>query len=359
MATVLRQTSLIAWDECSMAHKKSFEALDRTMRDFTGIDLPMGKKLLLLTGDFRQILPVIPRSTPADEINACVKASYLWKHVKIIKIKTNMRVYLKKDSTALEFSQQLLNIGDGKYPIDQQTKEMQFPNNFCQMEPSLKDVIKKVFPDITNNYKNHDWLYERAILAPKNEDVNKINNHILLSLPGEVTKYRSIDTVTDDNQSVNYPIEFLNSLEPPGMPPHILKLKIGALLMIIRNLDPPRLCNGTRVVIRKLSQNLIEAMIINGKYKGETVLIPRIPIFSNDISFEFKRLQFPVRAAFAVTINKSQGQTLKVVGLNLTNQCFSHGQLYVACSRVGTPKNLIVYAPNGKTKNIVYPLALE
>lgn len=143
------------------------------------------------------------------------------------------------------------------------------------------------------------------------------------------------------------------------MPPHILKLKVNALLMIIRNINPPKLCNGTRVVIKNLTPNLIEATIINGKYKGENVLIPRIPMITTDPSIEFKRLQFPVRVAFAITINKAQGQTLKVAGLSLETPCFSHGQLYFACSRVGTPKNLIIYTPNGKTHNIVYPLALK
>ncbi|GFX51010.1 ATP-dependent DNA helicase [Trichonephila clavipes] len=75
--------------------------------------------------------------------------------------------------------------------------------------------------------------------------------------------------------------------------------------------------------------------------------------------FEFKRLQFPVRLAFAMTINKAQGQSLQVCGLNLENPCFSHGQLYVACSRVGKPSDLFDYAPDGKTRNIVYPTALQ
>lgn len=105
--------------------------------------------------------------------------------------------------------------------------------------------------------------------------------------------------------------------------------------------------------------NLIEATIINEKQKGEKVLIPRIPMINNDMTFEFKRLQFPVRLAFAMTINKAQGQTLKVAGLDLEKPCFSHGQLYVACSRVGSPKNLYIYTPEDTTKNIVYPLALN
>ena len=76
------------------------------------------------------------------------------------------------------------------------------------------------------------------------------------------------------------------------------------------------------------------------------------------MSFTLKRLQFPVRLSFAMTINKSQGQTLKIAGLDLTLPCFSHGQLYVGCSRVGSPQNLFILAPNGKTRNIVYPEAL-
>ncbi|UYV73021.1 hypothetical protein LAZ67_10001581 [Cordylochernes scorpioides] len=99
--------------------------------------------------------------------------------------------------------------------------------------------------------------------------------------------------------------------------------------------------------------NIIEATILNGKYQGEHVLLPRIPMIPTDTPFEFKRLQFPVRLAFAMTINKAQGQSLQVCGLNLINPCFSHGQLYVGCSRVGKPSNLFVLAPNRKTKNVI------
>lgn len=78
-----------------------------------------------------------------------------------------------------------------------------------------------------------------------------------------------------------------------------------------------------------------------------------------DMPFEFKRIQFPIRLAFTMTINKSQGQSLSVCGLNLENACFSHGQLYVACSRVGKPSALFVLAPDNKTKNVVYHKVLH
>nr|XP_015916711.2 uncharacterized protein LOC107446549 [Parasteatoda tepidariorum] len=108
--------------------------------------------------------------------------------------------------------------------------------------------------------------------------------------------------------------------------------------MLLRNLDPPALCNGTRLIVKKLMSYVIEAVIITGHSTGNSVLIPRIPIISSDIPFQFKRLQFPVRLSFAMSINKSQRQSLKVVGLDLQKPCFSHGQLYVGCSRVGGTK---------------------
>lgn len=98
MATVLTTCKMIIWDECTMAHKKALEALDRTLRDFKENEQLMGGTLILLAGDFRQTLPVIPRSTPADELNACLKASQYWRNVKKIKLSTkNMRVNLLQD----------------------------------------------------------------------------------------------------------------------------------------------------------------------------------------------------------------------------------------------------------------------
>ncbi|KIH43492.1 hypothetical protein ANCDUO_26501 [Ancylostoma duodenale] len=128
--------------------------------------------------------------------------------------------------------------------------------------------------------------------------------------------------------------------------------------MLLRNMDPPKLCNGTRLCVKNLMPNVIEATILTGKAKGEDVFIPRIPMIPTDMLFDFKRLQFPVRLAFAITKNKAQGQSLLVAGINLETPCFSHGQLYVACSRVETSKQLYIYAPDGKTRNIVYPNAL-
>ncbi|RCN39175.1 hypothetical protein ANCCAN_14900 [Ancylostoma caninum] len=357
-AEVLKRCKLIVWDECTMAHKRALEALDRTLQDIRESNRLMGEAVVLLAGDFRQTLPVIPRSTPADELSACLKASHLWRQVQKLTLTTNMRVHLRGDVSAQRFAEQLLLLGEGKFPVDPINDLISFPSDFCNVVTSLEELINKVFPDIRDNFKNHKWLCDRAILAPMNESVNNINIQIQDQLPGTATTYESIDTVVDSEQAVYYPAEFLNSLEPPGMPPHKLVLKVGSPIMLLRNIDPPKLCNGTRLCVKKLMPNVIEATILTGKSR-EDVFIPRIPMIPTDMPFDFKRLQFPVRPAFAITINKAQGQSLQVAGINLETPCFSHGQLYVACSRVGTPKDLFIYAPEGKTKNIVYPIALR
>ena len=109
--------------------------------------------------------------------------------------------------------------------------------------------------------------------------------------------------------------------------------------MVLQNLDTKNgLCNGTRLFVRDLTQNLIKAEHASGKNKGKIVFIPRITISPSDadIPFTLKRYQFPVVLAFAMTINKSQGQTFSTIGIHLSSPVFAHGQLYVAFSRATT-----------------------
>jgi ATP-dependent DNA helicase PIF1 len=189
--------------------------------------------------------------------------------------------------------------------------------------------------------------------------VDEINRTLLDQLPGNVVQFKSFDVTKEINEAVNFPVEFLNSQNPSGLPQHDLKLKVQAPIILLRNLDAPRLCNGTRLCVTALKRNLIEARILTGCAKNTVVLIPRIPIIADDIPFPFKRTQFPVRLAFSMSINKSQGQSMTVMGCDLVTPCFSHGQLYVACSRVGSRSNSYCHAPTGFTKNVVYTQVLD
>lgn len=104
----------------------------------------------------------------------------------------------------------------------------------------------------------------------------------------------------------------------------------------------------------KIGTKYLSATILTGVVKGKSVNIPRIPIIPSYLSFQFKRVRFHVQLIFTVAINKAQRQTLKVAGVHLEKPCFSHTQLYVACSRVSNVRNLHICAPEGKTYNIVY-----
>ncbi|XP_025411756.1 uncharacterized protein LOC112684433 [Sipha flava] len=265
-----------------------------------------------------------------------------------------MRVHLGEEKFAGGFSDLLLEIGNGDYPSFDEM--ITIPENLCTVLTTVQDLISKIYPDIPHIHdKPMEWLCERAILTPKNDQAAAINDTLLMSFEGEEKVYTSIDTVVNMDDATNYPVEFLNSLKPPGMPYHKLILRVGTPIMLLRNLKPPKLCNGTRLKVKAVHRNTVEATILTGCAKGETVFIPRIPLIPNDHPFEFKRLQFPLKVCFAMTINKSQGQTLKFAGIGLRENCFSHEQFYVACSRVSTPSSLVILSStNRSVKNIVY-----
>ena len=194
--------------------------------------------------------------------------------------------------------------------------------------------------------------------------------------------YTSHDFLDDNHDSDMYPEDFLNSLHPSGLPGHKLNLKVGAVVLLIRNLNPAKhLMNGTRLIIMELHDFYIVAKIQPPKAASGQVrtmapedayhIIPRICCTPSEdnLSLHFIRLQIPVIPAFAMTVNKSQGQTFQRVGLYLKEgPCFSHGQVYVALSRVGDPAAIRVLPQDGGKRegkegmylhNVVYKTVFE
>lgn len=92
-------------------------------------------------------------------------------------------------STAAErsVSQGVLTTVNGHWektvPVNEMSIRISFPHNVCNLETSKEELIEKVFPNIQINYRNHDWLIERIILATKNKNVYQINNIHIIFIP--------------------------------------------------------------------------------------------------------------------------------------------------------------------------------
>ena len=175
-----------------------------------------------------------------------------------------------------------------------------------------------------------------------NAVVDEVNKDILATFDAsELVTYHSIDEVDacTPEEGALWPLDFLHSLTPSGMPPHELVLTRGALVMLLRNLDPDAgLCNGVRAIVVRTLPRVLDVVLVSGARAGDRVYIPRLVLAPQnpDLPFVLRRRQFPVKLAWCMTLNKAQGQTLKQVGLYLPKPVFSHGQLYVGLSRAGS-----------------------
>nr|XP_043625766.1 ATP-dependent DNA helicase PIF1-like [Erigeron canadensis] len=386
LAGLLRKTKLIIWDEAPMINRHCFEAFERTLRDILRAnDMNNANKLfggivIVFGGDFRQILPVMPRGGRQDIVNASINSSNLWKHCIVLKLTVNMRLSAGSSNVELEktkeFAYWILRIGNGNVsePNDGEAT-MEIPKDILlpEADDPLKSMIDTIYDQLETSLSKARYFEEKAILAPTNEVVKKINDKVMEMLPGEEKVYLSSDSICKQDNPSNsnldlYTPDFLNKVELSGLPNHKLCLKVGVPVMLLRNVDQTAgLCNGTRLLVRRLGKHVIEVSIITGTNIGNVHFIPRMPLTSSDkrMPVKFQRRQFPVALCFAMTINKSQGQSLSKVGIYLEKPVFTHGQLYVALSRVKSKDGIKIFIADNEgkrsryTTNVVYKEVLQ
>ncbi|XP_073529699.1 ATP-dependent DNA helicase pif1-like [Phyllobates terribilis] len=303
-ANELKNAKLIIWDEASMAPAHGVNAVDTFYKDLMAEDPKVCSKkmfrcaVFLIGGDFRQILPVVPHGSRTEIISACMKNSNCWRNIEVLKLDQNMRT--NEDNVPEEhqsFSQWLLNLGDGKLQEPRLEQGIFEIPSVCIENGCIVDAV---FPQVVQ--PEDESIANRAILTPKKQHSHELNENVLRQIQSKLKCYTSIDSIHQDTgnaeEAANYPMEFLNSLTPGGMPPHRLNLKVGAVVMPLRNLiSTRRLCNGTRMVVKQIMSKGIDCEIPIGSFKGTRVFIPRVILAPSDpdLPFTLKRKQFPLR----------------------------------------------------------------
>ncbi|XP_076065254.1 uncharacterized protein LOC143039266 [Oratosquilla oratoria] len=217
LAKLLELTSLIVWDEIVMANKNTLTALDITLRDVLENEKFMGGKVFVCAGDFRQILPVIRGGGKNEELEHCIKSSYM------------------------------LNDLTNEGPVE-------FDEDFGVRVKSRQELVDKVYDDIENNHLNASYFEKRAIVSPTNDDVDNINQMIHEKLKEKEVVDNSVDVAVEEGTDIQTSV--FNAMTSPSLPPHQLRVKVGSVLMIIRNICPPKLCNGTRIIVTNLKKNV-------------------------------------------------------------------------------------------------------
>lgn len=191
-----QQSSVQIGDMNKICHKCSakkwvdetngIEAVNRTLQDLRNSSAVMGGITFVFAGDFRQTLPVINRGTRADIIKACLKSSPLWASIETLKLRTNMRAHVHR-MTDSDFPQQLLKLGEGIFPTPNLSGhcDILLYESLGQILHNLENLIDAIYPDIENLHeKDFHWLCSRAIVSPKNDTVNEVNNLIVQKVPG-------------------------------------------------------------------------------------------------------------------------------------------------------------------------------
>ncbi|GJR86725.1 NADH-ubiquinone oxidoreductase chain 2 [Tanacetum coccineum] len=222
---------------------------------------------MVFDGDL-QVLPVIPKGSQQDIVSASLNQSYLWDHCKVLKLTANMRLTVGASPEDVceiqDFAEWILKIGDGELgEANDGEVSINVPKELLidAVDDPVTSIIEFTYPDLLNNINDSSYFQEKAILAPTNEVVDNINDHLLNKFPGEEMVYLSCDSIdkTERGSAIDESVfspEFINGLKFSGVPNHRLALKVGVPIMLLRNIDQANgLCNGTRLQVLKNLKN--------------------------------------------------------------------------------------------------------
>ncbi|XP_010496023.1 PREDICTED: uncharacterized protein LOC104773149 [Camelina sativa] len=174
LADLIREAKLIIWDETPMMNKLCYETLDRSLRDIMRCDQIFGGKVVVLGGDFRQILPLITEGGRVAIVIASINSYVLWNSCKVLKLTENLR--LRKACNSMDagalatFSKWLLDIGDSKInETDNGDVEIEIPDDLLinTSENPIEAIVKEIYGEHFTRRTDPNFFSERAIQKSK------------------------------------------------------------------------------------------------------------------------------------------------------------------------------------------------
>ncbi|XP_074266084.1 uncharacterized protein LOC141588546 [Silene latifolia] len=243
-----------------MAKRQAIEHFENTMRDVCSSSLLFGGKIVVFGGDFRQVLPIIPKIILREAINSSFVMSPLWPKLEKLHLTVNMRAM--RDPA---FGNFVLGVGDGSHPYEN-GEDIKLPRSIVisgtEEHALIERLIDAIYPDIQLITTDPSLTTTRAILTPKNDDAQTINAMLVSKQEGEPFTYRNFDEATDIT-TAPYPTEFLNTLQPSGLPLHELILKKNSPIILLRNLDPTSgLCNAIVALSRATQSSDVTVAVL-------------------------------------------------------------------------------------------------
>ena len=206
--------------------------------------------MVLHSGDWKQTLPIVPNGQRADIVDASFKSSYLWDHVELLQLTENMRIKHAGDEDKA-FAQYLLDIGNGKIQTYDDIGQgmIKIPEIMQSKSENLVQLCKEIYPNLAAHVKDgfelraedsnwNKFVHERSIICPTNVEAEEVNRICLDMMEGQPMVYRSADRCVHKKDEIAYPTEFLNNITPSGCPNHVIVLKKGSPITLMRNMDP-------------------------------------------------------------------------------------------------------------------------